>query len=305
MSQDSLTTTLFLQDFTALDFAYLCPENGVQGESFWVSAELTGKLDAQGFIMDFGKVKKLLKQAVDDQLDHRLAVATKNPGVAKISANKNVLMVDFNAAKNALHYEAPEQAFALLDGASVDKTSLCQFLEEKIRPKLSENVSRVKILLREEALFSSDANFRYTHGLRMHDGNCQRLIHGHRNLIEVFVDQKKSPTHEKFLAEKFANVHFAAKTVVQNLAELDLPFGERQLANPKQARIFYSAPQGSFLADIPARDIILLEAEPSIENITNYAWQLLHKEFKIAPPSLEVHGYEGLQKGAIVKGMYN
>ncbi len=310
MTQDSLTTTLFLKDFTVLDFAYLCPKFGAQGESFWVSAELTGKLDHQGFIMDFGKCKKLLKQVVDDSLDHRLAVATKSANITKISAQNNTLMVDFQfgngmTAAKFLHYAAPEQAYALLDHSEISKSAIIQYLEEKIAPKLGQNISKVRILLREEESFQTEANFRYTHGLKLHDGNCQRLLHGHRNIIEVFVDQKKSPKHEQFLANRFENAHFATRENVKNLSELDLPLGERQKNHPKIAKIFYNAPQGAFLADIPADTLVLLENEPSIENITAYAWKTLQKEFSLSPASLEVHGYEGLQKGAVVKGNYN
>lgn len=306
MDQEQLQTTLFLEDFTVLDFAYLDEVKGIQGESFRVSAELTGTLDAQGFVMDFGKVKKLLKQQVDEHFDHRLALATNSPGLQRISANQNTLCIDFAAnTGDPIHYECPEQAIVLLESSAVTKGAIARYLEEKILPKLSSNVKGLKLILREETLFEREANFRYTHGLKLHDGNCQRLIHGHRNLIEVFVNQKKSPEYERYLADLFTDVHFVRRENIQNLDILDLPLEQRQKKNTKTARIFYTAPQGSFLANISAHQIILLENEPSIENITAFAWRELQKKFSLTPASLEVHGYEGLQKGAIVRGFYN
>jgi len=296
MHQKELQTTLFLKDFTTLDFAFLCPEKGIQGESFWVSAELTGHLDEQGFVMDFGKAKKTLKEVVDESLDHRCALAKNSNALQNFSAKENSLSIDFVS----IHYSCPKQAIALIESDTINKNSISRFLEEKIAEKFSSTL-KIKIILREEEAFTREANFRYTHGLKFHDGNCQRLIHGHRNLIEVFVNKNKSGEHERFLADLFADIHFVQKENLENRNELDLPLNQRQKENYKTAKISYTSPQGFFLAHIPASQIIILENEPSIENITAFAWTELQTRFSIAPESLEVHGYEGLHKGAEVR----
>ena len=64
--------TLFVENLTVVDFSYLHAKRGMVGESWIVDLELSGDLDAQGMVFDFGHIKKALKQAVDERVDHRL-----------------------------------------------------------------------------------------------------------------------------------------------------------------------------------------------------------------------------------------
>jgi len=53
-----LLTTLFVKKLTNIDFSYLDVERGMVGESWLIDIELTGELDDQGMVVDFGIVKK-------------------------------------------------------------------------------------------------------------------------------------------------------------------------------------------------------------------------------------------------------
>ena len=64
--------TLFVENLTVVDFSYLHAKRGMVGESWIVDLELSGDLDAQGMVFDFGHIKKALKHAVDERVDHRL-----------------------------------------------------------------------------------------------------------------------------------------------------------------------------------------------------------------------------------------
>ena len=55
--------TLFVDNLTVLDFSYLHGKRGMVGESWIVDLELTGDLDEQGMVFDFGLIKKAVKKA--------------------------------------------------------------------------------------------------------------------------------------------------------------------------------------------------------------------------------------------------
>ena len=66
--------TLFVDNLTVLDFSYLHAKRGMVGESWMVDLELSGELDEQGMVFDFGDIKHAIKKRLDDTADHRLLV---------------------------------------------------------------------------------------------------------------------------------------------------------------------------------------------------------------------------------------
>lgn len=279
-------STLFLHRLSVLDFAFLAPGLGFQGESFHVSAELEGELDAQGFILDFGPAKKLIKSLVDSSVDHKLVVPTHPllSGTAK------------GFRFESLEYHAPQEAVVLLEEEQVSLASLEKFLEETIQPELPSNVKRVKIRLEQESRFFQEPNYRYTHGLRLHEGNCQRLLHGHRNPIEVWLGTERQSKLEELLALEWAGAHFTYAPTLLNQNQVDLPLGRRIENHPGLAELGYTSPQGEFWAKFPASRVILLEQEPSIENIAKLGWERLVQEG--VSKDVRVVAYEGINKGS-------
>jgi 6-pyruvoyl-tetrahydropterin synthase len=277
--------SLFLHNFTVLDFAYLSREEGLLGDSYYVSAELEGELDEKGFIFDFGPAKKALKQVVDEALDHRLAVPALDPTLRGTADG-----FEFGG----LSYQAPAEAIAMLEGEEITLPLIEGFLAAEAMNLMPANVTSVKITLVPESRFETQANFRYTHGLRLHNGNCQRLLHGHRNPIEVWVDGRRSPEWESFLGKEWEGAHFTYAPTLKNHGDLDLPLGRRS-RRPGTAWVEYSSPQGFFRAGIPAEKIVLLDTEPSIENIARISAERLKSE---GVKNARVVAYEGLNKGA-------
>jgi 6-pyruvoyl-tetrahydropterin synthase len=273
-----LENTLFLRDFSVLDYAYFDPRLGLQGESLYVSAALEGELDAQGFIFDFGPAKKLLKKIVDERLDHKFLVPKS--------------LSSLSAPGENFEYEAPLEAIERIDSDSVNREALEAFLEQEARAVMPPNVRRVRFHLREDPRFLVEANFRYTHGLRLHEGNCQRLFHGHRNPVEVWLDGQRAPQWEGWLAREWEGAHFVHQ---ETLRGGDFQLGRRQKKNPAQVEIYYRSPQGEFRAKMPASRIIVLATEPSIENIARLGYQLLEQEGLMGHT---VVAYEGLNKGS-------
>jgi 6-pyruvoyl-tetrahydropterin synthase len=282
------SATLFLQNFTVLDCALLDPALGPIGESLHVSAELEGELDDKGFIFDFSPAKRALKNAVDDSLDHKLLVPR-----ALMAGAAETLRVELAPG---FTYECPAQALAPVD--SIDTAGIIAALEKACLEALPGNVKAVKITLASEARFRSEANFRYTHGLRRHDGNCQRLFHGHRNPVEVWQGEGRVDHLEAFLAGEWDNVHYAHAATVLNRADLDLPMGMRNKRLPGLAQLEYVSPQGKFWGTVPASRLVLMPEEPTIENIARLGLERLRQHGVKGP--LRVVAYEGLNKGASI-----
>ncbi|NUM87958.1 MAG: 6-carboxytetrahydropterin synthase [Bdellovibrionales bacterium] len=280
---------IFLQKFTVLDFAFLCPRNGVQGESFFVSAEVNGALDHTGFVMDFSQVKKALKEGVDQGLDHRLAVAR---GTRGLELRENGSHLDVRR-EGQLAYSCPAEAVAILEADAVTPESVIAYLEPRIRAMLPPSVSGLRLTLEEELV--DGPRFRYTHGLRFHGGNCQRLIHGHRNRLEVFSAGRRMPAWEQDLARWAQDAHFASAETLKT----PLPLEERSPAG-ETAMVSYRSSQGVFTAELPANRVIAIAQEPSAENLAALAVRRLKRSHPGDP--VEVRFYEGIHKGAVARG---
>lgn len=284
--------SLFLNDFTVLDFAFVSAQTGVTGESFYVSAELFGDTDEKDFILDFSQAKKTLKALIDEAFDHRLLVPM-GAGVVNLSGGRMRINPEDGSS---WEYDCPREAFELFPDAEISAEALQFHLARIAMAKLPANVKEARFTLTSSPRFSTEANFRYTHGLRFHDGNCQRLFHGHRNPVEVWVNGARAAEWEKKIAAEWHDAHFVSLPTLANRTSLDLPLGVRQLQHPGMAEVMYSSAQGMFRASLPASRVILVANEPSIETMSVLAADTLKRmglggEFKVV-------AYEGLNKGA-------
>jgi 6-pyruvoyl-tetrahydropterin synthase len=281
--------TLFLKDFTVLDCATFSPSQGLSGESLYVSAELEGELDEQGFILDFGPAKKWLKGLVDQGLDHKLLVP------------RGLWLPKEGLALGRYSYKAPNEAVVSLEssGQEVSIEDMALWLNERAAKEYPRNVKGVRFFLREDERFLKEANYRYTHGLRLHDGNCQRLFHGHRNPIEVWRGQERLPEAERWLAQQWEGVHFVARNTLMNNEGKEHPLHQRLRSVQGACEVAYKAPQGEFSGQLPLADCVMLDREPSIENIARVGWLVLREQGWINGAASErVVAYEGLNKGA-------
>jgi 6-pyruvoyl-tetrahydropterin synthase len=288
-----MESVLFLQKFTVLDYAFLCPERGIQGDSLDVSVEVTGELDHQGFVMDFGRVKKILKAEVDARFDHKLLV----PAGSRLLKERSEKLGTATLRFGSLFYESAVDAVVFLDDERISKELIAQQMAKEILPSLPKTVSKLNFILTDETRVLSEPFFRYTHGLRYHDGNCQRLIHGHRNVIEVLTNGARSDVRERELAALFSDIHFASVDTVENRKELALGMEMRNRDLTMPARISYRSGQGMFTAEFPANQLMMLEQEPSIENLAQMAARILKRRYPAE--NFSVRAYEGIGKGAV------
>jgi len=269
-----MPVTLFIENVTILDYAYLRPDVRVAGDSLVLSVETRGELNANGFIVDFGVLKPLVKRLVDAELDHRLLLPTRDRELSVEEVDGRCII-----RYGSLTYEAPATAVAGLDAIAISHDTIARRIEALVAPHLAPNVTEFRAHLTRDARAEQQAGFAYTHGLRHHDGNCQRLLHGHRGVFVAMLDGIRDPELEGWLVRRFDGVHFAAARDVHG------------------DTVAYQAAQGDFTAHLPPGRLVVLDTEPSIENVTQFAFAEVTRVHNLDARRLVLQGYEGPQRG--------
>ena len=202
-----------------------------------------------------------------------------------------------------LTYDSPAEGVVEIPYRNVSYENLQSYLETIIMEQMPKNISNVRIELEEEPL-QGKACFHYTHGLKDHYGNCQRLYHGHRNTIEVFINGQQSEGLEEYLANDVfkGNIHFCYFENVVNKEEIikltENDFPEGVFPHIPRVEIAYKSSQGLFKGSLPGNEIYLLQTESTVENLSihfaKHVKQLVNEGDKV-----QVKAYEGIGKGAL------
>lgn len=283
---------LFVNDLTVMDFSYLCPKRGMVGESWIVDLILHGDLDEQNMVLDFGKVKKQVKRIIDDTVDHKLVVPSeyKQTNVVHIE-NSDYIKVSFvfNEDKQ-IQISSPDDAFCFIDADKIEMEDVILHLASVIKPQLPSNVKKVELSLRAENI--GGFYYHYTHGLKKHDGNCQRIAHGHRSKIQIFENGMKSPRLEKLWSNNWEDIYVA--TTEDKATNESLEF---ITCKEDQVAYKYESSQGKFELVMPASDVYEMDVDTTVELIAQY----IADKLKLESPENDyrVIAYEGVAKGAI------
>ena len=278
---------LFVEELTVIDCALLDPERGLLGQSWLVDLELEGELDVQGMVFDFGQVKPTVKAVIDDTVDHKLLVPAQAEAL-DLEQGREETRLRFRTGVGELFHRSPHDALCLLETASVTGASVERHLAAAIETAMPENVSAVHLHLREEAI--DGPSYRYVHGLRQHEGNCQRIAHGHRSRIRVWRDGERSEPDERWLAHRWRDIYLGCRTDLQ---------GEVERGGVSCYVFRYRAPQGEFELAIPRSRCDLLDTESTVECIAEHVAKILKQRHPAA--RFRVRAYEGVRKGAIAE----
>lgn len=282
---------LFVKDLTVIDSSYLCPDRGLVGESWLVDIELGGTLNDMNMLLDFGVVKKLIKRIIDERVDHKLLLPADSP-LLNIESNVERSKVFFKRAKNRLIYlDCPQQAFCLIPGEEIIDENLSEYIQQQVAASLPDNISGLKISLRNEKI--DGPYYHYTHGLKRHDGNCQRIAHGHRSMLEIFIDGEEAPELVASWARRWNNIYLATTEDKVPLSQLGLSHEQAQ----QHSAFSYHSPQGHFMLALPVDESELIDCDTTVENLAEYICHTLAREHPNS--AIKVIAYEGVGKGAI------
>mgnify|MGYP000022798325 CR=1 FL=1 len=278
---------LFVDQLTNVDFSFLHAERGMLGETWLANVQLDGSLDEQGMVCDFGIVKKTLRNWLDDQLDHRLAVPIKSPNLT-ISEDGDYISLSWTYGREGerpetLSCRAPRQAIALVDAESITAESTAQWCVSQLLSEFPNTLQQLNLQFSLEDIVGSF--YHYSHGLKKHDGNCQRIAHGHRSCIEIWQDGERSPSLEKGWAERWRDIYIGSEDDVVGSDNLHLGFA-------------YRAAQGDFDLNMPRSSCYMVDTDTTVELLAAHIAETLKSENPNS--SIVVRAYEGIGKGAQV-----
>lgn len=274
---------LFVDHLTHVDFSYLCPERGLVGETWLASVELEGTTDEQGMICDFGRVKKHLRHWLDEQVDHKLVIPRQHHA---LQVNTQEDRIDLHWAfgeQQFLSSRSPLQAVALTDTPLITPEHLAHWCKQQLLHDFGSGVSQLRLTFTAEA--TTGPYYHYSHGLKKHLGNCQRIAHGHRSHIQVWRNQQLCLPSMQRIAHQWQDIYLGTA------ADLTPSPDQNHYA------FSYRAQQGDYQLSLPAACCYLMDCDTTVENISAHLAQKLHVETPL--DAIQVKAFEGINKGAI------
>ncbi len=279
---------LFVDNLTNVDFSYLHPERGVLGETWLAHIELGGTLDAQGMVCDFGTVKKTVRNWLDTELDHRLAVPmhSANLHCDNTRPSADCIDIQWQLPHGQVLTQSPADAVACVDAVNITPESVAAWATNALRQHLPDTVDQINLSFTQEPI--AGAHYQYSHGLKKHLGNCQRIAHGHRSTIAIWRDGVRTPALEQQWSEKWRDIYIGTQEDLRETVTID---------NKEHYVFAYNAQQGAFNLTLPKKQCYLIETDSTVEFIAAHIAAQLHEREPAA--TFRVKAFEGIGKGAI------
>ncbi|RME35891.1 MAG: 6-pyruvoyl tetrahydropterin reductase [Gammaproteobacteria bacterium] len=276
---------LFVEHLTTIDCALFDPRRGLVGATWIVDLQMSGELDEQGMVLDFGRVKSEVRQAIESRVDHCLLVPEQAPEIS-IRQESGLLEVRMESDVGPIRHRGPGQSCSLIEAPRIDRASVTRACLGAAREVLPDNVGELELNLRCEQ--GEGPFFRYCHGLRRHAGNCQRIAHGHRSRLEIWIGGGRDPELEREWAERWRDIYLGTR---EHLLQRFDAGGTECL------RFGYRALQGEFLLELPAARCYLLDGASTIERIALHLAGECARRFP--GDAIQARVWEGVNKGAI------
>ena len=280
---------LFVDNLTNVDFSFLDPQRGLLGETYLANIKLNGDLDEQGMVCDFGTVKKIVRNWLDSELDHRLAVPAKSPNI-RVTDDGEFLDIhwQFGTANQFLHTRSPRDAIALVDAEMLTPESVAQWCISQLKRLFPDSVAQLELHFTKEE--TPGSYYHYSHGLKKHLGNCQRIAHGHRSRIDIWENGEKSTELEELWAKRWTDIYIGTRADIK---------AEPVHNNTPYFQFAYTSQQGPFELTIPKSCCYLIDTDSTVELIAQHFAQATKVE---RPQStIRVKAFEGIHKGAIAE----
>ena len=286
---------LFVDNLTNVDFSYLDPKRGLVGETWLASIVLEGALDKQGMVCDFGIVKKTLRNWLDDTIDHSLVIAKQS---SQLTLKRDDEIIDiswrYSDTKSDLAHGAdytidcvsPSEAITLIDSDIVTPESVATWCIDQLRSLLPDTIGKIQLTFTPEHI--TDSSYHYSHGLKKHDGNCQRIAHGHRSTIGIYCDEQRDQHREQQWCKQWQDIYIGTQDDLKS---------EASVSGETYYQFAYSAQQGDFQIKLPAKHCYLIDTDTTVELIAQHIASTLKQDSPAH--NFSVRAFEGIGKGAI------
>lgn len=275
---------LFVNNLTNVDFSYLHPTRGLVGETWLASIVLEGALDNNGMVCDFGIVKKTLRHWLDTHVDHCLLVPKNSKALVDLAHNNEEISFSWHhGTSHKIQLSSPKQAVTLIDNTQISESSVAQWCVKQLRSVFGDSVESISLTFECEKI--DTPFYHYSHGLKKHDGNCQRIAHGHRSKIEIWRDGVLSHKDMQNVSKKWRDIYIGTREDIVEQTSDTIAFA-------------YQSDQGAFALSLPATCVDIIDTDTTVEFIASHIAQTLKHENPAS--SFMVKAYEGLAKGAIV-----
>lgn len=298
-------STMFLNYLTCVDHAYIDDNGRVVGGSFHPNFMVSGKIDEkEQVIVDFSRVKKQIKEAIDDKeigFDHKLWII---PDYSRCEWDIKEEQIIIRTP--ACELEMPRNAVKIFTH------NFFNTFDETARRAIQQHVWRVLDQLHPEAdilvecqlttyPFMRDAGksflFRYVHGLKNSTSwGCQNHSHGHLSWLEI--------EHDIFYNPVCEDCRRAIQTVYDSVRAIDgaiLIFVDNIVDQTDEyIKIQYESERGMWKAKYSKQHnkLIVMDKETTIENITDW-FVNQHLSVLAMGHVKRIYISEGLSKGAV------
>ena len=228
-----------------------------------------------------------MKASLDFLADHRLLVPVRSAATT-INHKADSLNIQFQSEKGDIICQCPSQAALLIESDEITIPNLKPWLEKTLIKELPDNVCSVELDIYPENI--SGPYYHYSHGLKKHLGDCQRIAHGHRSGIEIYVDNQRDSELESYWADCWRDIYIATREDLLNTQVKD---------NLEYHQFGYTSDQGRFDLTIPAACCHLIETDSTVELLAQHIAQSLC--LQRPSQTVKVVAFEGFKKGAIAE----
>lgn len=301
-------TSIFINDLTVIDHAVLKHDGSIEGGSFLASFIISGPTtEDEQVVADFSSVKKQIKALIDHPLtglDHKLWLCYDS-NVTNIIDGAVFYEVWDNQfrlkTKKGLVINAPVDCHVLMDipSSQTEEQPLEYYISKMLEHGLAHHYGlfdiKVKTILSRETRYpkvdgkKATCSFRYTHGLaKSSSWGCQNIMHGHNSFILLSGNDQANEMLLVDLTHKIAH-HLHDGYLVNH----DYIYNGYNIG-------YESLSRGHMSMYCPDQKLILLNNEPTIENIGQYVMDKFSQELVDASVS-SFYISEGPTKGCLVQ----